>query len=246
MLLENIDRLFFEHLRLKIVSAGYLPDIAAYGSVEAYNAARVTLFNSLQLQKLTLVDLFGTGTWENKGEKTDSKITIERRGINSGKTGFFGGFQYMPVFDEADSTKQVGFTKKKMPEGTANIEYEIRYVTSTVKMERILIGLIHSVFGMSTKELPGVKEDGSFLDETATIISNGMVDVKNDEFIEGFMRYTAQEVYLENGDETDDETIIPMLTKITANMYMVTRGRLQEIKQGSPVDENIDKKLIIE
>jgi hypothetical protein len=220
MFLEQVDRAIYEYLRRKVVVLGFLPDITNYETEEEYNAARATRSASLNNNGLKMVDVYGTGSWENRGEKTDSKIIVERRDISSGKTGFSGVSEYVPNVSELTNEIE-NYSKVKMPDKTANIEYEVRYVTTTVKMERILLDIIDSVFGKGTKVIYGVDEDGSFIKESFPLVYNGGVDVSNREFIEGFARFTAEEVYLENRFDQEGQ-VVPVLIQVNAQLKTVS------------------------
>lgn len=227
MLLEKVDRSIYEYLRRKVVGLGYLPNIRDYDTPEEYQAARATLSATLNSRGERMIDVYGVGSWESRGEKTDCKFTVERRDMSSGKLGFSG----IPVYTEVrgNAGDLTGYKKGQMPDKTVNIEYEVRYMCTTVKMERILLAILDVVFGKGSRSMKGVNEEGDFIEEDFILIYNGTADVRHREFIEGFVRLTASDIYLENQFK-DVDIDVPMLTEIKDNVFAVSREELKRIR----------------
>lgn len=133
---EEIDRAIFEHIRLGVVEAGYLPDINLSATESLWIAARDALRASLPDKEL--IEVFGVSTSDDREEYTTSKILINRTdempGIVAG-----GGVEYEAVSN--------GFIQQKVPTSSTDITYEVIFNASSVKYERIISNILNKKFG---------------------------------------------------------------------------------------------------
>lgn len=210
MSLQSVDRGIYEQLRKKVVALGFLPEITNYNSQDAYAAAKVTLRESL-VDK-TIIDVFGVGSSQSRQEKTDSKIVIDRVGLKESSTITYGGTKY---YKNQDDT----FTKVKLPDTPYDVDYEIRIISTTAKMDRILNNIVLSVCGSTGKYIPMM--DGVVQSSTDGFLIkfNGSVDITKDVFIERVFRITAQEVWLV--EEEVLKSNVPMLIEVIADIIPV-------------------------
>lgn len=209
MSLEAVDRGIFEQLRKKVVALGYLPDITNYTTEEAYADAKVT-YRENRADK-TIIEVFGVGNSQSRQEKTDSKITVDRVGLKESTTITYGGTKY---YKNQDDT----FTKVKLPDTPYDVDYEIRIISTTAKMDRVLNSIVLSVCGSTGKYIPLILPTGEQSSTDGFIIKfNGSVDISKEVFIERVFRITAQEIWIL--DEEVIQTDVPMLVEVDVNMF---------------------------
>lgn len=181
--LAQIDRAFFEVIRLRLVAEGYCPDRAINQTEAALKAAKQAIANSGK----QLIEIFGTGNYEDRQAVKNNKIVIHRLNIDKGNIGGWGVNQYQ----EQSSS----YLKTKLPAETVNINYQISYLTNSIAYDRIIHEILFSLF---TKKgnLQGVNEDGS---KTANFFDYERIDYKDlsaDKYIEKAIRYQTTDIVL--------------------------------------------------
>lgn len=143
--LAQIDRAFFEVLRLKLVSLGYLPNKLLLSNIDYENEKKNLQNNN------NLVDLYGVGGYEVKEQIKYSTIIIER--INE-KYGDISNSDDI-IFDrQTDGSFKTYF----LPRSMSNLSYQIRIICKDIKKERILDSIVRSVI-LTKGYFMGVNED---------------------------------------------------------------------------------------
>lgn len=216
LLYEEIDRMFFEHLRLAVVAAGYLPDQTAYTTQQAYETAKETIRNSTNPKK-GLIDIFGVGTPESRDEKTTSKIVIDRKPSDRGTLGGAGIFYYEPYMD--GSTQK--FRKMRMPEESKILNYEIRYSTDSAKYDRIIYSMIENICGYK-RYIKTVDSTGAITNKEVFVEIAGEVDLTEGSYIERVLRYRVVDVFMQSAVLITDN-IVPMTT-VNYGLYAVPQN----------------------
>jgi len=199
--LESLDRTIFELVRLKLVEKGLLPDITAYATLELYEAAKKTWGP-------ILVEVFGVGQSKARDKKGSHRIVIDRKGLAMGTLG--GNTTYHEEnadYLEGEDFKR--FTKKRRPENTFNVNYEIRIITNSTSVDRKLSDVMYSSLG--THRFTKLIEGEVFGTKSALIVYNGDVDVSSTDFIERLFMYMYSDVWLDSTSETLSTSIAPLL-----------------------------------
>jgi hypothetical protein len=232
---DELDRGIFEPLRKAVVLAGLMPDVTLAANPDAYAISRTNLRASLATANLSLVEVFGVGSFNARNAATDSRIVIDRHVENKGTIGGWG-----TTYLEKTSGTGVNsiFTKKRNPSSSDDITYAIRTICKNTDMDRIMAGLLKSIIGQ-LGFLYGVDSSGNNIpDKVFEINYVGMVDVSVKEYMERVYKFTAMDVFLE--PETIVQTGIPVMTTVNFGIYALpeTEGEipLQEIQLGISQD----------
>lgn len=182
--LAEIDRGIFEAIRLVLVNAGYLPNRATVGSVGAFNTAKQAIIASGK----EVIEVFGVGNYKDRQDIKNNKIVIDRTGGRLGSIGGMGNTYF-------EQTATDVFDEYAYPSQTRDIDYQITYICSSTKYDRILNGLITSVI-YEKGFLKGIKADGT---PTADAFHYSLDDEKDNsdgEYIERVFRLTVNEVFV--------------------------------------------------
>ena len=140
--LENIDRSIYNAIRLALVAVGYLADISTYAANPDKEAGLLAYQTANGLIS-PLIEIFGEGTGASRMEKNVNRIVIERRSITAGDIG--GGTAiYKPVLV---SNTLDSYEKTFYPDMTSTISYDIRTITSSTQVDRIILGILNKVLG---------------------------------------------------------------------------------------------------
>lgn len=174
--LNEIDKSVYETVRLALVANGMLPDVRNYTTPESYNQAKVTLGGDL-------VEVLGVGAAEAKGDKSGVKILIERKGFSAGDLGNINSKEF--VKKDSGSFKAISVTSM-----STNIDYDIRVLSSSVKMERKCLDVLIHCFGMR-RYIPVVDSE-----EVVLINFKGDVDVSSVGNRERLVKYTVMDIWL--------------------------------------------------
>lgn len=192
--LDQINRAFFEGLRLKLVALGHLPDTLLYNTDSAFKTACDNLSKPL-------ITIFGVGSYKARQNVKNNKIVIDRLTISQGSIGFIGA-EYKASGQE--------YQEKKYPQRTENITYQISYVCSENSMDNIMRNIIASTLDTRGK-LKGVNENRTLTTDYFLYDKNNEAENINDDYIERYMRYEVSNVLL-----TEPQiTVIPKATTIT-------------------------------
>lgn len=213
MTLTDIDRSFFETLRLKVVGLGFLPNQLSYSNVEDYNSAKIALNQSLSLQGKSIIEIFGVGSSETRGELLVSRITIDRKEIGNGSF----GVGKSTIYEQYEVSGITKYRKKAFPsEKAKSITYEIRFFTNSVDMERDLINILFSVFDDSTI-LNVFDTYGVATTETFEVIKRNFVSIpKMSDWFETLMTLEVKDTFI--SPMVIVKTDIPVLS--TFNLYL--------------------------
>lgn len=214
MLISNIDRGIFEPIRLKLVELNLLPNILSYGNTSAYEEAKINLRNS-RTDK-TLVDLFGVGSPESRGEKTDSKIVIDRKGVSPNI--HVGAYPETKIEKKGSSPET--YKKIILPESCYDIDYAINIICTNTKSDRLLHDIVFSSIG-AKRYLNCIQDDGSSSTETFLILYTGIIDITKGNFIERILRYRVDQVWITEGTLVRDN--IPQLKKVDSNIKLAPK-----------------------
>lgn len=213
MLLEQIDRMFYELIRLGAVSAGLLPDVSAYTNVEDYEAAKTVIRNAMG----NIVEVFGVGAGSSRDVKDVTKITIDRQDITKGTLGAVGKYWY-------EKQEDGSYRKYKYPDFSSHIEYHIRWISEMAKFERIVyhmlmkalrqintVPVVSANFG-SNPDIPFWSND------TVLYEWDGVIDVSNDKYLEKILVVRVLDAWLQDEEYVGN---VPALTTVDFMLYGV-------------------------
>lgn len=226
--LEILDRTIYEHLRLELVKRGYLPDILAFGTKEEYNAAKEVINNT---DGIYLVDIYGLGASDSRDKKHAHSIIVNRKPIIPSSLG--GGTTYYTPNMNGEEIEN--YTKGKYPERSADVGYEIRIITNSVKLDRILTDIIFKALGWS-RDIHTMEKDSDDMGiKTVSCVFDGDVNVTSTDFIEKIYNYTLKDVWLDSTAVTYEGTI-PVLKHINIDVKEQTSGEpIIQIDIGEPI-----------
>ena len=198
---DELDRTFYEVLRLELVALGYLPDITQYTVESDYAAAKEAIVTSGK----EVIELFGVGASIARDEKTNSKITIDRKSGGSGTIGSSGLFYYEPYTDGT----QRKFRKMAYPDQTKNIRYEIRTIAKTRAYEVIMQDILYNLFDQK-KYLNTIDVNTElFTDKKFLVKYEGDVDVSVVRYKERMFSYLVPDIYV-NNPKVNRSGIVPL------------------------------------
>jgi len=216
--LESLDRTIFELLRLRLVAIGYLPDITLFSTLAEYEAEKKAWEAD---PSKTLVEVFGVGPSKARNRKESHRILIDRK---KSSVGSLGGntIHYTENAEELPDEDFKRFTKRRRPENTFNVHYEIRIITDSARVDRKLSDVIYS--GLGTKRATKLFEGNDFGDKLALLVYDDDVDVSSTDFIERMYQYSFMDVWLDSTSEVLSDNIAPIL-----EITMEINDEVQEI-----------------
>jgi hypothetical protein len=204
---EELDATVFHHIWRAVVDAGYLPDKLLAATATDYKNAKDALRSSLPNPK-QLIEVFGVGTGESRGEKKSARITINRRGSDRGSLGGAPAFGF-EAYDDGGETK---YRKKRYPAFSENVTYDIRLIADNTHYERIMQGIILSSLGRREYlYVSDVENDGMLLNDALLVEFMNEVDVSAPDMHERLLQYRITDVWLDQM-QTVKEGIPPMNT----------------------------------
>jgi len=183
--LAEIDRGLFEALRLAVVSLGYLPDRTLYSTLAAYELAKQAIKGTGK----ELIDVFGVGNYKNRYALQNNKIVIDR---TANRRGAVGGAMLTMYTPTSNPDK---FDEWLLPKQTRDIDYIITYVCSSTQYDRILYSIVTDTL-RDKSSIKGVKEDGSFTEQSFFLVQTSESDSSDGEYIERKFSYTVENVYV--------------------------------------------------
>lgn len=219
---EEIDRAIYNHLRIGLVAYGCLPDVSNFTNEETYQSARDTIKENEKNTGMPLVDIYGIGTGESRESTESTKIVLDR---NTGSSGSIGG-------NYTSRMEKVGekWVKKRNSEGSLDISYEVRTLTSKTGYDRILSTLVLAVLG-TCRYLPVFANYTEETDKYFLLSYDGSVNVSATiDTIERLHRFTVKDVFLEQpsilegtgtiGDSVIRKDIVPLTSiHFKTNLY---------------------------
>jgi len=223
---NELDNTFFEVLRRAVVAAGYLPNILSYQTgtlaqrAAAYKQAKVTLRDSIG----TITEIFNTGSFESKGEKTINKIVIVRGAKKLGSIGGWPATQ-IDVTTGLPLTAESRFKKSFTPDASNNVSYEVRLITNDAVWDNTLSSVIDNAIPQK-RFINTVGNDGLDTNNRVLVVSNGDTNISAFNFIERIFRFTVMDVFVQSGAVT--KTNIPVLSTVDFMVYLT-----QEIIEGA-------------
>lgn len=212
--LAEIDRAFFEYIRLEIVKAGFLPDMLLYSSQEEWDAAREQLSQTLPNG---LIEIFGVGAADDRDEWTGNKIVINRTTEeNSSRVGG-GAIEY--IRNPTTNT----FTSQFIPFQATNITYEVQFNAMNVMYERIMSDIVTKALGHK-----GFKNSmGAIslnIDKFFYVRRLQKIDTSVLHFLQKVVIFNVEDIFLTADSEILDTDIVPM-NSITFRLLSVAMSR---------------------
>jgi len=192
MTFDEIERAVFEVIRKKIVSLGYLPDIALYqptDDVAGYEAAKKAIRDSGK----KIIDIKGVGDPKARGELDYNSIFINRGDIADGSL----GFKCTNFYEKIVEGEETYFNVYENASGTVDIEYQIGYITDDVNYDR----LIQSILFNSLRKknyFKGINSLGNKTTEGFNTRYITTLDKSGKDYIERAARYDFMDIILED------------------------------------------------
>lgn len=181
--LAEIDRAFYEHLRIAIVAQGLLPDITAYADAESYATALQAINNP--------IEIFGVGNQVARGRVKDNKIVIDRILLQKGNIGALS-VETHTAYEEGGVEKR---RRERFPSSTYNITYQIGYTTNNIESDRILHQIILDKLG-GHGFLNGIKQDGTMTESKFHYDNIDYRDMSSGDYTERIFRYAVKDVFI--------------------------------------------------
>ncbi len=204
--LFEVNRAFYEKLRLKLVDSGFLPDIVTFLTMEqdlitagtnptlAKKQASTAYQNACKALS-TYIEVFGVGDYSGRGEFKGSMFVIDRLHFDKGNVGTFKEKFYV---DESGILKEY-----ELPKFTRNIFYQISYATNEVRLDNAMNQILFDTFGVQGW-LKGIKDDGTETEGSFEYAEVSNADTSDGKYIERSFRYEAKNLHLETPKLTND------------------------------------------
>lgn len=213
--LEQLDRGVFHALRKVVVEAGYFPDVLLYQPSNDINKAAFKLAKeAIVTAQKELIHVFGAGDASSRDAEIKNKIIVDRGVPRKADIGYFGCVEFKNI----GTIGEVGTTYRKemAPAFTYFVPYEITYMCSSTKYDRILEGFIRKA--LTKTFLYGYDENGIKLTELFNFMyDSNPVNMTNEKYIERMYKFTAGEVILDENDVL--ETTVVQLTDPLPEAY---------------------------
>ena len=194
MTLEDIDRTIYELLRLKIVAAGYLPDITTFATPQEYRDAIEALAATLKYKQPVM--LLGIGAENSRDDKRPNRIVIDRKSIIQGNVGSFG----VTDFEMNDDGQT--FSKNQRDATAYTIQYNIRCISNSAHYDRILNDIVLQTF--SKVSYKSIIDGDAFGTETVLINQIDSRDVSSTDLLENLYTYQVEDVYIVDATTLND------------------------------------------
>jgi hypothetical protein len=182
---DELDRLFYEHIRLEVVAQGLIPDVTLYANAEDYKAAK----EALKATGVELVEVFGVGSYEAREAKSINKIVIDRMGRKKGEIGGAGATYY----EKEQSTGK--FSKYSFPDTTFHVEYAVHTVGNTTQYDRIMAEIIDKVLG-SRRFMPTVDNSGNFTNHLVLVCLDDETAISTYNYLERLYSFICEDVFI--------------------------------------------------
>jgi hypothetical protein len=201
--LEEIDRGVFHAIRKAVVATGCYPDILLYQPSTAPNKALFkTAKDAIVTSGKELIEVYGVGDASSRNAEVKNKIIIDREVPKPGSIGFFGNVEFKASGSIGDPSTT--YTREQTPAYTYNIVYEITYICSSTKYDRILEAIIRKA--LTKTFLYGYTESRVAMSELFNFIYNSNpVNMTDEKYIERMYKFTAGEVILDENEPILEE-----------------------------------------
>lgn len=209
---EEIEHTLINLIRQRAVALGYLPDVTLFaGNKAGYLAARQAIIDSGK----ELIDVFGIGSADERGEKTYHRITLNLRQYNNGSITHYGDSIYQ---DDGSG----GYNRVQGFASSRNILYDIRSSVSgpnSTQYDRICLELVMSALGTLSvgKYLPTLVNvtTGEYDSDRRFLCAyNGSQEIKGTDFFERLMTYEIIDIFLRGVTDWNSEiptsNIVPL------------------------------------
>ncbi len=210
MTITQIDRGIYETIRESLISFGLLVDIRNYvaGQEEQYKEDKKTLNVSLKTTNKTIIEIFGVGSSQDRGEKNISRITIDRKHIQDGSFGVGSAKVYEKYTNNQNEEKyrKLGFPSQK----AKSISYDIRIITNSITMERVMLDFLNILF----KDFAMIKTrlDGNIEGESFELIKQDTISIPTkQDWVEWLFTFKTSDIFI-NDMIVEKEEIAPMNT----------------------------------
>jgi hypothetical protein len=179
--IEQIDRAFYERIRLKLVADNRLPDRLLYETNSSQYKADLAA-------KTNLIEVYGVSEKLARGEVKGSRVYVDYINLEQGSIGLTG-FDY--EYDEVAEN----YIRRKMPDRSVNLIYEIRLITDKLGDKRYLDKIILQLFGTHGK-MAGRREDGTETESKFdySMVKNENLTMKNEKFFENLFRFKVKDI----------------------------------------------------
>lgn len=205
--IEQIDRAIFEAIRLELVLRGHLPNKTALTQPQ-YATAKQAIASS----NIPLIEVFGVGGYEAKGELKYNHIILDRIAEFEGE---LRGSKVVDYIETAPNELQ----KNKLPISAYNINYSITIVTQTVQNERLISQIIRKVIPTEGPFF-GLNADRSYTQKKITIARGLTVNLTLEPpYIEKQFGVTVRNVFLD--EKVFIENVVP-ITEIDITTELIS------------------------
>lgn len=189
--LDQINRAFFEAIRLKLVALGHLPDVLIYNTDASFKTACDALTKPL-------IKIFGVGNYKARQGVKNNKIVIDRLNISQGSIGFVGARFVLEELEDPESEAQQEaqqYQQITYPQRTENVNYQISYVCSDNAIDNLIRTIILSTLDVRGR-LKGVNANRTLTENYFLYDKTNEAESNNDGFIERYLRYEVSNVLL--------------------------------------------------
>lgn len=211
---QGVEQTLTELMRQVAVNLGVLPDVALYlpSDKAGYIAARAAIITGGD----EIVDIYGVGSGEKRGEKLINKVFLNLRQQNEGGISHSG--LATESYDDNGTTK---FRERQVEGSTMNLVYDVRTVTQSTEYDRLCTqivfqGLTQSRQGIYVFILDG---DGNQTNKTFLLRFLSSQEIKTPSFFERLYTFQVEDVWIENWDAPILRDNIPQLTRITSTIF---------------------------
>lgn len=189
MNLADIDRLFFERLRLEVVAQGFLPDMVAYSTSEEYALAKQAIITSGN----QLIEVYGVGAKVTRGQLDYNRMVVTRSGSDKGTLGGVIGGEVV----EVPGSNPKEYQRVEYESFSKDLTYEIRTVVKNTAYDRMLNDLLF--YSLRERSYhPVVLPDGSFDEENLVLVEFlGEASLNaSEEYLERLYKFVVKDVML--------------------------------------------------
>lgn len=216
---KEIERTIMENIRTRVVAMGYLADVALYQPPTVPNQTAYTAANqAIVTAGKQVIEVFGVGSNEARGEKRVNKIFINLRQINPGSISHWGESLDPSVLP---NTWQRSFVATS----SSNLVYDIRTVTKTTEYDRICTqALMNGVTSSRTAQGLAVILDNGTADTSRYVMVRlvNSTDIRNDQFIERLYTFEVIDAWIDSWE------VVPYQNDIVPIIEVEQDGEIDE------------------
>jgi len=205
----DLDRLFYENLRITLVANGVLPDVTQYTDDASWRAARNDLTTSLKAQGMEIFDIFNVGSGDERGTIKNSRFTIGRGRQERGSLAVGPEPYTERIGDKFRELQHLDFAK--------DIIYEIRCLSNSVAEEEYMLTILDALFGQRRFFHPINSENVTTTDIVLVEWNGGSDLAVTGNQREYMYEYVMRDVWV--GTERILRTDIPMLNTVDFFAY---------------------------